>query len=116
MKIYNCKKKILYPPNDFIEYNYQKGRFKDKIQVDTCIADEIEGLWNKGIKTTGCCCGHGAMLGFIEVTDECIEQMEELGYIHYIYPDEFGGAKRKDAYIPKSYGHIFDGFSDGFLG
>ncbi len=48
-----------------------------------------------GIKTTGCCCGHGYTLGFIEVTDESIEDMKRLGYIHYIYPTNCGGYIKK---------------------
>jgi len=27
--------------------------------VDSCIADTIKHLWNKGCQTLGCCCGHG---------------------------------------------------------
>ena len=42
--------------------------------------------------------------------------MEKLGYIHYIYQSDFGGIERKDAFIPKSYGHTYEGYSNGFLG
>lgn len=117
--LYNCKKKILYPPKNFITYNIitdESNKYKDSIQVDECIADEIEELWSKGIKTCGCCCGHGFSLGFIQVVDDCIEQMEKLGYVHYIYDGLFGGIERKDAFIPKTYGHIYDGYSCGYLG
>lgn len=27
--------------------------------VDSCIADVIKRLWEKGVVTLGCCCGHG---------------------------------------------------------
>lgn len=113
--IYNCNKKILQPPKNFIRCNCS-DEYKTEIQIDECIADEIEDLWSKGIKTTGCCCGHGFALGFIEVTDNCIEDMEKLGYVHYIYPNNCGGVERKDAFVPKTYGHIYDGYSHGFLG
>mgnify|MGYP001116736770 CR=1 FL=1 len=72
--------------------------------------DEIEELWRKGIRTTGCCCGHGIWLGFIEVVDEDITKMEQMGYVHYIYERELGGKERMDAFIPKSYGHIYDSY------
>lgn len=42
--------------------------------------------------------------------------MEHLGYQHYIFEDDFGGEKRKDTFIPKSYGHIYDGYIDSFQG
>lgn len=113
--MYKCKKILLHAPEKFIKYNCSDS-YKDVVQVDICIADEITKLWNKEIRTTGCCCGHGSELGFIQVTDECISKMEELGYEHYIYDEEFGGAKRRDAFIPKTYGHIYDGYTKEYFG
>lgn len=117
--VYNCSKKILYPPKNFITYNIitdDNEIYKKEVQVDECLADEIKELWSKGIKTCGCCCGHGFALGFIEVTYDCIKDMENMGYVHYIYPINCGGTERKDAFIPKSYGHIHNGYSHGVLG
>ena len=65
--IYNCKKRIIYPPKNFITYNCDSKKYKTNILVDECLADEIESLWNKGIRTAGCCCGHGKYLGFINI-------------------------------------------------
>lgn len=73
MLMYNCNKKILYPPKNFIMHNIVVDgdkQYKDEIQVDECLADEIEELWRRGIKTSGCCCGHGAHLGIIQVREE----------------------------------------------
>ena len=53
---------------------------KDTICVDTCLKDEILFLWGIGIRTTGCCCGHNKVEGFIGVFDEDIHKMKELGY------------------------------------
>lgn len=117
--VYNCNKKTLYPPKNFITYNIitdENDKYKNEVQVDECLANEIEELWSKGIKTCGCCCGHGFTLGFIEVTNDCIEDMEKLGYVHYIYPANLGGVERKDAFVPKTYGHIHNGYSHGFIG
>lgn len=116
MKMYNCKKRILQPPKNFITYNLDKSRYKTHIRVDDCVADEVEHLWKLGIRTEGCCCGHGHYLGFINVVEEDCKKMEELGYQYYIYSSEFGGAERKDAFIPKSYGHNYDGYTDSFQG
>ncbi len=106
---YNCKTKVLYPLENFIPCNCVEG-YKTAITVDKCLADEIEELWSMGIRTTSCCCGHGVALGFIEVVKEDIPKMEELGYTHYIYEKEFGGKERLDAFIPKSYKHIYDSY------
>lgn len=113
--IYNCNKVDLIPPPKFIKCNCSDN-YKKSVGLDACLADEIQNLWAHGIKTCGCCCGHGRELGFIQVTDDCIQKMRYLGYQNYIYPDEFGGAERKDAFIPKSYGHIFDGYSEYHTG
>ena len=115
MKIYNCEKVVLYPPENFIPCNYVDG-YKDSILVDRCLANEIEYLWNQGIVTRGCCCGHGRELGFINVSKESVGKMLDLGYQFYIFPEEFGGIDRKDTFIPKSTYHFFEGYSDGYLG
>lgn len=44
------------------------------------------------------------------MVDEDIPKMEQMGYVHYIYEREFGGKERMDAFIPKSYGHIYDSY------
>lgn len=113
--IYNCAKTILTPPKNLIKENCT-DEYKTSVQVDDCISEEIKDLWSKGIKTTGCCCGHGMNLGFIQVTGDCIKDMEKLGYDHYVYRSDYGGIQRNDAFIPKSYGHNYVGFSNGHKG
>lgn len=108
---FKCKKEILIPPNKFIKCNFS-DEYKTQIEVDSCIANEVKDLWRFGIHTTGCCCGHGQHVGFIEVVDDDIPRMEMLGYCRYIYPEEFGGVERKDAFIPKSYGHKYSKFEN----
>ncbi len=29
------------------------------VSVDACIARQVEALWNAGVETLSCCCGHG---------------------------------------------------------
>jgi len=48
--------------------------------IDRCILDEISLLWSMDIVTTGCCCGHNEVEGFIGVEDQYIPQMKALGY------------------------------------
>lgn len=33
--------------------------------IDKCIVPALQALWDKGIKTTCCCCGHGSGSGVI---------------------------------------------------
>jgi hypothetical protein len=99
VEIEGCKQVVIYPPKDLIKYNYDKNKTKDAVTVDECIKKEIEQLWEKGIRTTGCCCGHGKRCGFIEVIDEDVEEMKKMGYLHYMYNND---PKRKDAFIPKA--------------
>lgn len=42
---------------------------KNVVAVDACIADEIQMLNNKGIKTLGSCCGHGKAGQIVEYTN-----------------------------------------------
>lgn len=111
MSAYNCKKITLKCPKNFIPMNVLDG-FKESITMDACISNEIKSLWKKGIRTMGCCCGHGRKLGFIQVVDDDIQKMMELGYQNYIYPDNFGEKYRKDAFIPKCNKHVYDGYVD----
>lgn len=67
----------------YIERNIKLTNIPDypnTIQIDPCILSEIKELWNLGIVTTGCCCGHNKQEGFVGVRDEDIEKMIELGY------------------------------------
>lgn len=51
------------------------------VNVDQCIYLEVRQLWIKGIRTTGCCCGHNINRGFIGVVNEDIPVMKSLGYM-----------------------------------
>lgn len=59
--------------------------------IDLCIAQEITHLWMNGITTTGCCCGHNKLEGYIGVEERDIDKMEALGYEKYIHPDGYLG-------------------------
>ena len=75
---------LLYPPDDFLIKNIivsEKEMFKNGlIEIDDCLVDEIKDLWNKGIHTRGCCCGHGNDYSYIEVERVDIPKMIKLGY------------------------------------
>lgn len=57
-----------------------EGTQSDTICIDVCISDEVKQLWAQGISTTGCCCGHNKLKGFIGVIDTDTSKMKALGY------------------------------------
>ena len=51
-----------------------------EVDVDECLVEEIQALWGVGVRTTGCCCGHGETSGSIGVEKVDIPTMIKLGY------------------------------------
>ena len=77
----------------------REGTASDAICVDACLADEVRALWAEGIRTTGCCCGHNALPGYIGVVDEDVPRMLALGY--RVRPHETDPTRR-DSFYPLS--------------
>jgi hypothetical protein len=103
---YECAYNIMPP--------FKTGTFKEfrYVAIDKCLIKEIIDLWEQGIKTTGCCCGHGQSdKAFIGVDFEHIGKMKALGYevrINPLRPND------EDSFVPKTqlnYGEINKGFS-----
>ena len=61
---------------------------KKSICIDKCLKDEIIYLWDQGIKTTGCCCGHNKVKPMINVNYKSEERMLKLGYEFWV--NQFG--------------------------
>lgn len=57
-----------------------KGDYPPNVCIDTCILEAIKEIWDKGIETTGCCCGHGLMKAWVSVDPDDYVAMHELGY------------------------------------
>lgn len=102
IKIGSYDNQIMLPiPKHMKEYknNRIEAGLTPFICIDKCLEKEIEYLWDLGIKTTGCCCGHNVHKGFIGVYNEDIENMKELGYeVQY----NFSRPKDQDSFKPKS--------------
>lgn len=105
---YDCAYNIMLP------YLVSDGSDKMEpktVAVDKCLLPEILKLWEAGIKTTGCCCGHGRNQPFIGVREEYIPQMKDLGYVvvhNSCRPDD------EDSFAPKTklqYGSADKGFN-----
>lgn len=69
------------------------------IPCDKCLSDEVLSLNSMGIKTTGSCCGHSRVQAYIQVDDDSVQKMHDLGY-EAIPIDKFGNGS--NAFIPKS--------------
>lgn len=53
-------------PDDSTEYGIDaEGR--ECFLLDVCIIPVVEAIWALGIKTRGCCCGHGIRFGAVTV-------------------------------------------------
>jgi len=78
--------------------------------IDKCLLPEILFLWERGIKTTGCCCGHDLLPPYIGVKEEYYDKMLELEYKHRDTPPELD----QMSFIPKTqfvYGKADKGFN-----
>ena len=82
----------------YLSYKLSNGENKC-VAIDKCLLPEIISLWEKGIKTTGNCCGHGIISPFIGVIPKHINKMKQLGY--KIQTNEFD-LTREDSFIPKT--------------
>lgn len=60
---------------------------KDFILLDICIETEIKILWDLGVITDNCCCGHSIEHGFIGVINGKSKKiMDSLNYVPFIHP------------------------------
>ena len=73
---------MLDPPEFMLPLKNCLGEIKpvQKISIDRCISNQVKELWDNGIPTTGCCCGHNANLGYIGIYTEDLEKCNKLGY------------------------------------
>lgn len=69
------------------------------ICVDSCLATEIIKLWEAGVMTTGCCCGHNKLPPYIGVIESDIPKMKQMGYEVQFNPMRPGD---EDGFKPKS--------------
>ena len=69
-----------------------------KVCVDKCISEEILNLWECGITTIGCCCGHNREPAYIQVIENDKSKMISMGY------EVQGGlsGKNESCFVPKT--------------
>lgn len=61
---------------------------ENSVLVDSCIAYEIQQLNDMGVKTLGCCCGHGNALPQCLIDATSISKCINLGYKIQEYSNE----------------------------
>lgn len=104
---YNCAYNIMLP----YLVDSDSAKQSKTVAIDKCLLSEVVSLWEQGIKTTGCCCGHSKQGAFIGVKEEFIPRMKELGYkvrLNACRPDD------EDSFVPKTkfkYGEANKGFN-----
>lgn len=102
---------VILPAPDWLKHKWPTG-----IGIDVCLALEIQDLWRKGIRTTGHCCGHGSLPGYISVWPEYVEQMKALGYVADAHPegwDDHFSPKTKLAIAPER--EVTEAMVDAFV-
>lgn len=57
----------------------------EEIKTDICIGKEIKYLIERGVKTRGCCCGHGEDSPNCLVDIKSESKIKELGYVYSNY-------------------------------
>jgi hypothetical protein len=71
-----------------------------QVKIDKCLVPQIKELWEGGIRTYGCCCGHQGdppypmpKIGFISIHYDDLEKAIALGF-------EQSPMKRQDPTAP----------------
>lgn len=86
---YKCSYTIYLPWLCKYLWEDESERRPKKVCIDKCLLPEILDLWEKGIRTTGCCCGHGSReKAYIGVYSEDVQKMKDLGYSTFEYSYE----------------------------
>lgn len=96
---YQCAYHIYVPWLCKLPYEHDSQKKPKVVSIDKCLLPEVLRLWEMGIKTTGCCCGHGRSKPFISVAFEDIQKMKELGYkVQYNSCRPYD----EDSFVPKT--------------
>ena len=73
----NCRKMVGTYQCSYAVYEPRNAKL---VNVDKCLMPEIATLWNMGVDTVECCCGHYWDTGYIAVYPEDVETMKQMGY------------------------------------
>lgn len=79
----------LYKINLSNEEKQRLDKSYSPLKVDICIGREIKNLIRKGIRTYGCCCGHGEREPSCLVNINNINELNIMGYTLHEYNKEW---------------------------
>jgi hypothetical protein len=97
---YATEVEVVPPRSLGLRRNTPERELVETVCIDACLVAEVASLWRRGIRTTGCCCGHNQREGFIGVEPEFIPSMKALGYMVQPNPHD---ATREDSFTPKHF-------------
>lgn len=80
---------VIVTPTVELRHNNPSQTVRKAVSIDMCIVAEVYRLWQNGVITKGCCCGHGDSVGHIAVSVESIPIMKRLGYKSQEHGEEF---------------------------
>ena len=94
---YECSYNIKVPY--LCKFSWEdESEYREKyVNIDKCLMRDILEIWEAGIKTTGCCCGHERSKPFISVVEGYESKMKAIGYEQYESFDE----------AEKSHSHLY---------
>lgn len=92
---------VINVPNHIeLSYNAPGANKRETVCIDKCLVEEIKTLWNKGVITEACCCGHNVQgIAHIIVNNRSINKMISMGYNRWTNPMDH---TRRDGFKPKS--------------
>ncbi len=96
---YECCYHIYLPWRCKYPWENDEDKKPKVVSIDKCLLPEILDLWEHGIKTTGCCCGHGNGEPYIGVDSDDIQKMKDLGYMVRYNECRI---EDEDSFIPKT--------------
>ena len=97
---YDCSYNITLPYLCKFPWEDDSKLQSKTVPIDKCLLSEILQLWEQGIKTTGCCCGHGnTNMAYIGVIFEDINRMKSMGYTVALNPCR---PNDEDSFYPKT--------------
>lgn len=96
---YECCYHIYLPWRCKCPWENDEDKKPKVVAIDKCLLPEILDLWEHGIKTTGCCCGHGNGEPYIGVDSDDIQKMKDLGYMVRYNECRI---EDEDSFIPKT--------------
>lgn len=81
---FGTEPQVVLDPNEYFDWDSKSK----SVFVDACISEQIKKLWEKGIWTRGCCCGHNGKFGNANVILDATEKpAKAINFLKEIDPN-----------------------------